>query len=310
MGNHHHPLPPGAPPTQHDLSEGVHVQLYASVLERQPDERHRARFLSAAGQHAGAWLGVIPITPIRRVRTPVYRTALRQRLGAPLGFLGHACGGCGLDYDDFGFHVGVCGRGNRGGAWSHRSAALEDSLVSACRSIGQRAQSAHGRNWFGAAGLRHHDPARPHKQYRRADVVLPHFHAPASHLFIDAAITDPCSASALSATPSSSVQSGCAAQMKEVAKFRKYQPICDSLGASFFPAAIERYGACGSSLVGLVRMLCGDGDRDIVQCEGVVFSAASRVTFFAQQIVFAAVIADAEMVLSFLEQDVHARDII
>ena len=98
--------------------------------------------------------------------------------------------------------------------------------------------------------------------------------------------------------------------MKEVAKFRKYQSICDSLGASFFPAAIERYGACGSSLVGLVRMLCGDGDRDIVQCEGVVFSAASRVTFFAQQIVFAAVIADAEMVLSFLEQDVHARDII
>ena len=76
------------------------------------------------------------------------------------------------------------------------------------------------------------------------------------------------------------------------------------------PAAIERYGACGSSLDGLVRMLCGDGDRDIVQCEGVVFSAVSRVTFFAQQIVFAAVIADAEMVLSFLEQDVHARDII
>ena len=41
----------------------------------------------------------------------------------------------------------------------------------------------------------------------------------------------------------------------------------------------------------------------MLQCDDLTFSASSRSTFVAQQLVFAAVIADAAMVLEVLERD-------
>ena len=46
----------------------------------------------------------------------------------------------------------------------------------------------------------------------------------------------------------------------------------------FYPAVIERFGAFGSQLVGLIKMLTGDGDRDPLADDDYVFATRSRTT--------------------------------
>ena len=62
------------------------------------------------------------------------------------------------------------------------------------------------------------------------------------------------------------------------------------------PAVLERFGACCDQLVGFVRLLCGDRDRDAARCEDYTFSAPSRSTYMAGLLTLAAVAADAAMV--------------
>ena len=67
----------------------------------------------------------------------------------------------------------------------------------------------------------------------------------------------------------------------------------------------ERFGACSDDLVGLVRELVGQGDRDPSE-EDRGSAPAQRVAYHMQRVVFAAVLADAEMVERALDIDVHA----
>ena len=76
------------------------------------------------------------------------------------------------------------------------------------------------------------------------------------------------------------------------------------MGASFRGAIVERSGACSDDMCGLVRQLCGDGDRD-ASSEDWSFTAPSRVTYHMQRIVFAAVIGDAAMLDAVIERDVR-----
>ena len=74
----------------------------------------------------------------------------------------------------------------------------------------------------------------------------------------------------------------------------------------------ERFGAHCDSLVGFIKMFCGDGDRDALRAEDYTFSASSRTTYMASLLGFGAVISDAAMIDRVIGMDVQeaaaARD--
>ena len=299
----------GSPRSQHDLAEGVYLARRNDVLDSQPDPRHRARLISAGGSHAGAWLGAFPVSKWLTARGRHYQIALCMRLGAPLTDLVRdvgdevRCDGCKeRAHDAFGFHPGVCKAGNRGSLWTTRSGALERALVGALWARRQGARLTGGVNWFGAAGWSA-SAKRGKGAYVRADVIAQHFMSPTSHLFLDAAVTDPGSATALRAG-SDRLDGRRAAELRAEFKTRKYAPICDAIGSIFLPAVVERYGACCEDLTGFLKLISGDGDRD-PWCDDYTFSSRSNTTHLAQMVVFAAVIADACMVSNVIDCDVH-----
>ena len=93
--------------------------------------------------------------------------------------------------------------------------------------------------------------------------------------------------------------------MRVSKKRSKYGPAVAASGAGFRAAVLERFGACSDDLVGLVRELVGQGDRDPSE-EDRGWAPGPRVTYHMQRVVFAAVLADAEMVERALDIDVHA----
>ena len=64
-----------------------------------------------------------------------------------------------------------------------------------------------------------------------------------SHLFLDAAVTDACSATALRAG-SDRLDGKRAAELRAERKTKKYGPICDAIGSIFKAGVAERHGAC------------------------------------------------------------------
>ena len=76
----------------------------------------------------------------------------------------------------------------------------------------------------------------------------------------------------------------------------KYEALAAAVGSTFRAAVIERYGSMCDSLVGHIRMLCGDRERDPLTCDDVSFAASSRATHMASMLCFAAVMGDACMV--------------
>ena len=61
-------------------------------------------------------------------------------------------------------------------------------------------------------------------------------------------------------------------------------------------------------LAGLIRMLCGDGERDRMRHDDVTFSHSSRSTYMAGMIGLAVVVADAMMLDTVLGLDVRGDD--
>ena len=80
--------------------------------------------------------------------------------------------------------------------------------------------------------------------------------------------------------------------------------ICDRIDARFRGAVIERHGHCGDGMCSIIKLLSGDGERDLMQ-EDTSFTAPSRTTYVAQHLVFAAVMADAAMVDDALASALH-----
>jgi hypothetical protein len=285
------------------------LKLRSDVLGMQTDDKQRARVLSAGGHHAGTWLAAFPISLWTTARGRHYSLALNMRLGQPLPELlsnlgtPKFCGakGCGQQHDPFGFHPSMCRAGNRWGLWTVRHDAFEMATTHALRRAGRRAItcSRGSGNWFGAAAIRQGAKSG----YKRADIVLPNFYGPGRHLFIDNAITDPAVGSALTATPSSAVAAGVAADQRAARKNAKYDHLARGVDSFFAAAVAERFGACSESLVGLIKMIVGDQDRDALRDEDYTFSTASCSTHIASQLVFAVVMADAAMVERVLEVD-------
>ena len=91
---------------------------------------------------------------------------------------------------------------------------------------------------------------------------------------------------------------------REATKVRKYRPICERIGAQFRPAAIERHGHCGDGMCSVIKLLSGDGERNLAE-DDISFTAPSKTTFVSQHLVFAAVMADAAMVCKFVLMAAH-----
>ena len=145
-------------------------------------------------------------------------------------------------------------------------------LVHVVRLLGYAVQSVSvgAGNWFGAAG---YSPSKG--TYKRADVVLPHYLGPGRHMFLDTAVACPAAGGALNAQPSSAEASGVAASLRAEKKTAKYAPLAAGVSSQFRPAVVERFGACCDPLVGLINMLCGDGDCDALRADDYTFSASS-----------------------------------
>ena len=107
---------------------------------------------------------------------------------------------------------------------------------------------------------------RTAEQSLYADFVLPHHRAPSRHTLVDVAMAAPETVAALRHTPSSEVRGGVAAELRVLKKHAKYGVACAAMGARFVAGVMEIYGACSArcsdDLVGFVRGLCGEGDRD------------------------------------------------
>ena len=303
----------GSPSTasQHALSEGVFAEMQDTVMAAQAGRpRHEARLRSAAGEHAGSWLAVFPLTRWTTARGRDYQLALCLRLGAvlpelvPVRGVRVRCGGCTEELDEFGFHPGICRGGNRHSLWTIRHDAGQMAIILVSRRMGYAVQavSVGAGNWFGAAGYRAGRSARS-GDYRRADVVYPHYFGPGRHLFLDVAVADPGSGAALGAVPSSRSSSGVAAELRAMKKNDKYKPLAAAVGSEFRAAVLERYGACSDSLVGLFRTLCGDRERDAAACDDYSGLVSSRVSYMASTVVFGTVLADAALVSRVIQLD-------
>ena len=134
---------------------------------------------------------------------------------------------------------------------------------------------------------------------------MPNYFGPGRHLFLDCAVADPGSGGALAGGSASA--SGVAAALRADKKIAKYAPWAGSVSSQFRPAVIERFGACCDALVGFINMLCGTGERDALRVDDYSFSASSRTTYVASQLVFGSVIADAAMIERVIGMDVEER---
>ena len=121
---------------------------------------------------------------------------------------------------------------------------------------------------------------------------------------IDVAVTDPLAVMALRSSPSSSAESGRAATLRAEKKVAKYERVMQSVGGIFRAGVVERFGAVGDSLAGLVRQTVGDAAR--MGDEDDYSYTAQRVrTWAMQHVVFGAVMGDAMMLEAALERDVY-----
>ena len=140
-------------------------------------------------------------------------------------------------------------------------------------------------------------------KYKKADVVMAHYHGPGRHLFLDCAITDPVAGAALAADPSSAEASGVAASLRAATKVSKYGRLAAGVSSQFVPAVVERFGTSCDELVGLINMVCGNGERDAFRDCDYTFSASSRVTYATGLLGLSVVIADAAMVERVMSVD-------
>jgi len=288
-------------PAQRALAEGVWQQRREEVLGEQTDRAHRARVLSAGGPGAGAWLRGIPVTDRMRAAPAVFRLALVLRLGVPIPELGGcvtSCGGCGAAHDCFGRHPSVCGSGNRLGLWTDRHDAVQRAIMWVFRRAGQSIRAVGQQHLFGSAGW------TPSGGYLLADLFVPSYRAVGRHLFIDVAVADPGGLTPLTSSPSSAMEVGRAAHLRLADKHRKYDGPTRSVGGEFRAAVIERFGACSDDMLALLRMISGDGDRDLQGADDYTFSAPSRKSYYEQHVVFATVMADAAMLEMAISMDV------
>ena len=97
-------------------------------------------------------------------------------------------------------------------------------------------------------------------------------------------------------------------RLRAAKKCNKYDHLCAGVSSSFVAGVIERRGTVCDGLVGLIKRLGGDQDREPGQHDDYVFSTRSKTSYMAGRMCFATVIADAFMVDTIIGIDTRHDD--
>ena len=246
---------------------------------------------------------VVPVSEWWRARSRYFQLALclRLRVGLPeLDVLPPvACRGCGGAHDKLGRHPSACKRGNRSSLYTGRHDHVQSAWLHVMRMMRVSGARAVGkRDYFGSA-------VPPGKRLY-PDIIMPVYEGVGRHVFVDVAVVEPATVAFTPHGGGAADEAGYAAKLRAARKVNKYGVACSRIESKFRDAVMERYGALSDGAVGLIRMVCGAGEREPSEAQYSP-TAPSRVTHAMQVVVFAGVMADAAMLAEALELDVWCR---
>lgn len=223
---------PDKPLSQKAVSAAIDQAMFKALLDA-ASPFNKARLLSASGEGAGAWLGVIPSVELGYVfDSREFTTLLRFWLGMPVYDAARACPGCGTAMDVFGYHALTCAHM---GGLGVRHNALREVWLKYLKLAGVPAQAE-------APSLLPGSAARP------ADIFVPDFVPPdaksATPACLDFAITHP-------QQPNFLKRAGevCGFAAKEYAdkvKVAKFGAECEAAGVGLVPMVVETFGRWGA----------------------------------------------------------------
>ena len=165
---------------QHDASLAVEQRFVNTMVLPRASPAHRAMLRSQGGPLSGLPFTTLPLSPLQRFDSHLFRVLLLRRLHLPLPLSSRACR-CGRPLDCLGHHRASC---SRAGVLGRRGFALESAVARVCREAGARVSM----NVF----LRDLDLPIGAMDQRRIEVIaegLPVFHG--AQLAIDATLVSP-----------------------------------------------------------------------------------------------------------------------
>ena len=165
---------------QHVASLVVEERFVNTVVVPRASPAHRAMLRSQGGPLSGLPFTTLPLSPLQRFDSHLFRVLLLRRLHLPLPLSSRACR-CGRLLDCLGHHRASC---SRAGVLGRRGFALESAVARVCREAGARVSV----NVF----LRDLDLPIGAMDQRRIEVIaegLPVFHG--AQLAIDATLVSP-----------------------------------------------------------------------------------------------------------------------
>ena len=118
---------------QHDASSIVERHFLDSSVWPLLGSSERAMLRSQGGPLSGLPFMALPVTPLSRFDSDLFRVLLLRRLRLPLSLFSRSCR-CGRPLDCLGHHRASCSR--RKGAWVRRGYALESAVARVCREAG------------------------------------------------------------------------------------------------------------------------------------------------------------------------------
>uniref|UniRef100_A0A0G4F8I0 Uncharacterized protein n=1 Tax=Chromera velia CCMP2878 TaxID=1169474 RepID=A0A0G4F8I0_9ALVE len=216
------------------------------TLETPPslDEKGQIRLRSCSGNGASAWLGAIPFDSNHKIFPPLFRTAMRVRLGLRIPELVRqpVCG-CGQRGDLEGVHGGKCPTG--GGPWRRHQkvgAAFFELLT------GVRYCTVGGETTMGSLGLDLTGPLAEERD-KRPDLFasLPN----GDSILGDVALIHPIQDA--TRLHRNAKKAGAATKEKEGKKHTHYDDACRAVGIRFVPLVFETYGRPGGETVRFVK---------------------------------------------------------
>lgn len=217
-----------------EVDKVAYVALLASV-----SEASKARIISCASQHSGAWLTVAPNKFLDLDMAPLqFAVCLRYRLGVSVHWEGQICPVCNEEVLDANGKHGVnC---KKSGDLIARHNAIREYLAAQCRSaqLSPRTEEGDGR-------------------LRPGDVYLPRW-AGIQPAAIDVSVVNPLNAGVVSRA---ATDQGAAAAEAAERKCTKYAPYVAANNVSFIPFIMETFGGLGTDAIMFIKRLATQAAR-------------------------------------------------
>ena len=228
-------LSPASPPRKASKNRSTR-QLTTPSSPLSSNTRDKARLLSLAISHAGAWLTVVPIKGLGLCMQPAeFQAAVRYRLGIPVFPAERRCPSCPGTLDIMGDHAITCpGHGDR----IFRHDRIRDAIFSAATSA---ALSPRKEEKDLITGNR----SKP------ADIYVPTWSAGLPAAF-DVMITSPLQPTTITRAAETA---GASLTVAEEGKYRKHCENCDNEGITFIPLVVETLGGWSALALRTVRRI-------------------------------------------------------